>query len=112
MDLLTLGVAAAAVLLGLIVGIGVERAADRRRIEGQRSSARAEIESTLDGARKEAETIRRAAALEGKEEGYRLRDEQLEEVEARRSEADKLEKRLADREEAADRKASTLDDRQ
>jgi ribonuclease Y len=90
----------------------VERAADRRRIEGQRSSARAEIESTLDGARKEAETIRRAAALEGKEEGYRLRDEQLEEVEARRSEADKLEKRLADREEAADRKASTLDDRQ
>lgn len=112
MDLLTLGVAAGAVLLGLIAGIGVERAAERRRIDGQRSSARAEIESTLDGARREAETIRRAAALEGKEEGYRLRDEQLEEVEARRAELEKLEKRLADREEGADRKASTLDDRQ
>lgn len=109
---LTLGVALGALLVGLVAGIGVERVMDRRRADGRLQRAQAEVEGLMEAARREAETIRKAAALEGKEEGYRLRDEQLAEVESRRSELEKLELRLADREEAADRKAGLLDERQ
>ena len=112
MDPLTLGIAAAAAVVGLMAGIGLERALDARRADGRRRSARADAESVLESARREAETIRKGAALEGKEEGYRLRDEQLVEVESRRAEIEKLEQRLLDREESVDRKAAVLDERQ
>lgn len=112
MDLLTLGLAGGALLVGLIAGMGLEKVFDRRRLDGRRRSAEAETRGLIEAARKEAENVRRTAALEGKEEGYRLRDEQLSEVEARRMEVEKLEQRLADREEGSERKASTLDERQ
>jgi ribonuclease Y len=112
LDLFALSVAAAALLLGLLAGVALERALDRRRIDGRRQSVRAEIEGMLEAGRREAETTRKAAALEGKEEGYRLRDEQLAEAESRRTEVEKLEQRLADREENVDRKAVLLDERQ
>jgi ribonuclease Y len=112
LDLFALGVAAGALLMGLLGGVVLERALDRRRTDGHRQGARAEVEGMLEAGRREAETIRRAAALEGKEEGYRLRDEQLAEVESRRAEVEKLEHRLTDREENAERKAALLDERQ
>ncbi len=110
--LLMLGLGAGALLIGLVVGVGLERMLDRRRVDGRRATARAEVQGILDTAEREAENIRKAAALEGKEEGYRLRDEQLAEAEARRAEFEKLEQSLTDREENADRKAELLDERQ
>lgn len=112
MDPLTLSLAAGALVAGVVAGIGLERILDGRRAEGRRDAARHEVEGILEAGRREAETIRKAAALEGREEGYRLREEQLAEVESRRAEVEKLEGRLADREENTERKAALLDERQ
>ena len=66
----------------------------------------------LDAARTEADNLKRAAELAGKEEGYRLKQELLEEAEQRRGELDKVEKRLTEKEEGLERKLDVLDQRQ
>ncbi len=56
--------------------------------------------------------LRRAAELQGKEEGYRLKQELLEEAEQRRAEIEKIENRLSEKEEGLERKLDVLDQRQ
>ena len=108
MDTMTILAAAAALVLGVLGG----RALEVRRARAAKRSAEDEAAAVLDGARAEADSLRRAAELAGREEGYRLKQELLEEAEQRRGELDKTEKRLVDREEGLDRKLDLLDQRQ
>jgi len=113
MDPVTMIVAA---VVGIIVGAGAGAVAGRRlearQAELTRGTARTEANAILEAAEREAATLRRSAELAGKEEGFRLRDEQLRDVEERRVELEKLEKRIADREESLEKKLDALDQRQ
>ncbi len=51
-----------------------------------RGTAQAEARGILEAAEREAGTLKRSAELAGKEEGFRLRDEQLRDVETRNTE--------------------------
>jgi ribonuclease Y len=108
MEYLTIIVAAVSLIAGLLAG----RALQMRRAKRLRGGAEEEAGGIVAAAEKEAETLRRAAELSGKEEGYRLREELLKEAETRRAEVERQEKRLTEREESLDRKLDALDQRQ
>ncbi|MDT8435708.1 MAG: ribonuclease Y [Gemmatimonadota bacterium] len=119
MELLSLGLAVLVGAAGLAAGRWLERRGAARtrgsaeaQAEAIRDAAAREAEAIREAARTEADTLRRSAELAGKEEGFRLRDEQLREVDERRQELEKLEKRIADREETLERKLDALDQRQ
>jgi ribonuclease Y len=111
MDLGTLGIVAVAVLGGLFAGVGAGRLLESRRASRSLHGAESEAEVLLKTAREEAETIRRSGALEGKEEGFRLKEEILTELEGRRVDLERLEKRLSERDEGAAAKLEQIDQR-
>jgi ribonuclease Y len=102
----------AAAVVALVVGLFAGRALEVRKLKAARRTAEDEAAGILGAARTEADNLKRAAELEGKEEGYRLKQELLEEAEQRRAEQDKTEKRLSEREEGLERKLDVLDQRQ
>ena len=107
-NLITIFAAAAALILGVFGG----RALEVRRARAARRTAEDEAAGVLEAASSEADNLRRAAELQGKEEGYRLKQELLEEAEQRRAEIEKIEKRLSEKEEGLERKLDVLDQRQ
>lgn len=111
MDLVTLGIAAIALIGVSIVGLVAGRAWEVRRASGVRQGAESEAEVLLKAAREEAATIRRSMTLEAKEEGYRLKEELLADLEDRRSDLQQLEKRLTERDEGVTGKLELIDQR-
>ena len=107
-NLITILAAAAALVVGVFGG----RALEVRRAKAARRTAEDEAAGILEIAGTEADNLRRAAELQGKEEGYRLKQELLEEAEQRRAELDKTDKRLSEKEEGLERKLDVLDQRQ
>lgn len=107
-NLITILAAAAALVVGVFGG----RALEVRRAKAARRTAEDEAAGILETAVTEADNLRRAAELQGKEEGYRLKQELLEEAEQRRAELDKTDKRLSEKEEGLERKLDVLDQRQ
>jgi len=101
-----------AAALALVVGVVIGRVLYARRAAAAKRSAEDEAAGILAAARTESDNLRRAAELQGKEEGYRLKQELLEEAEQRRGEFEKTEKRLIEREEGLERKLDILDQRQ
>ncbi|MGA0121488.1 MAG: ribonuclease Y [Gaiellales bacterium] len=102
--------AVAALVIGLVVGaVGVrsimggrDRSAEEdalREIDGLRSDA----QSAVANAHREAETIRKEAALDAKEQLHELRRELEQALDERRVELSRLEERVATREEALSR---------
>jgi ribonuclease Y len=106
--LITILAAAVALVAGIIGG----RALEVRRARGARRTGEEEAAGILEAARVEAGNLKREAELAGKEEGYRLKQELVEEAEQRRSEIDKVDKRLSEREDGLERKLDVLDQRQ
>lgn len=107
-NLITILAAAAALVVGVFGG----RALEVRRAKAAGRTAEHEAAGILEAAGAEADNLRRAAELQGKEEGYRLKQELLEEAEQRRAELEKTEKRLSEKEEGLERKLDVLDQRQ
>ncbi len=104
----TLIIAILAVLSGLLVG-GVGGYVVRRLIAGSRyKSAVDEAAHVLD----EAEEKQRSLLLEAKEEAIRIRSSGEAELKDRRSEQQRVEQRVANREENADRRATNLERRE
>ncbi len=103
----TLLCAVVAVVAGL-VGVLVERRGLRRA----RGRLRGEADRILDQARNDAQGVRKAAELEGREEAHKLREEWAREAERRRGDLERLEQRVAERSEMLDRKLELLDERQ
>ena len=90
----------------------VGRRIEARQAELTRGTAQSEATGILEAAEREAGTLKRSAELAGKEEGFRLRDKQLRDVEDRRVEIERLEKRIGEREESLEKKLDVIDQRQ
>ncbi|MFQ5688673.1 MAG: ribonuclease Y [Gemmatimonadota bacterium] len=100
-------------LLGSVaLGVGIGLMLERRRVARYRGSAEEQARALVAAAEKEADALKRAAELSGREELQRLRDQWREEADARRAEIDGLERRAAKREESLDRKLAALEERQ
>jgi len=107
-------------LIGLLIGIVIAVIASlimfraginhRKRIaEAEIGSAEEESKRILSEALKAAESKKREALLEAKEEVHRSRVELDREIKERRNEIQRLERRLVQKEESLDRKAESLE---
>ncbi|HSJ16088.1 MAG TPA: ribonuclease Y [Longimicrobiales bacterium] len=97
-------VAVGALLLGLLLGYGLEHQRLRRR----KADAESEAARLIAAARQDVEQIQRVAELSGKEEAYRARQEWEREETRRREEVERSESRVEERRSALDRKYDVL----
>ncbi|HET7566295.1 MAG TPA: ribonuclease Y [Gemmatimonadaceae bacterium] len=100
--------AAAFFIVGRRVGGTAERAAQA----AAKSTAEETARRILDQAQREAETLRKAAVVSGKEETIRLREAWETEASKRREELERAEHRVQERETNLDRKFDILEQRE
>ncbi len=106
-----IGVAAGS-LVGWSVTLLLVRRFEIGRAKQLREGANQEVARILDNARLDADSLKRSAELEAKEETLRAKDEWEKELSKRRGEIERTERRLDDREGLLDRKYSMLDEKQ
>lgn len=84
----------------------------RKKIaEGKLNEAEIVAKRMVETAEKESEAIKKEKLLEAKEEAHKLRNEAEKEYKERRSEVQKFEKRVLQKEETLDRKISQMEDK-
>ncbi len=103
-----LAVLVAGCFLSLAAGLFIQRTRERQKAQGAKSLA----ESILSGAQKEAESVRKTATLEAREEWYRKKEEFDRETQESRRQLQKMERRLSDREASLNRRLDFLDRRE
>lgn len=108
MDSLGIAFAIVALVVGLFVGYIVRKSKHEKELVGARNTAT----GILEEAKKEAETMKREAMLEAKDENHRYRTEIETELKERRSEVLRQENRLSQREDNIDRKNDGLEKRE
>jgi ribonucrease Y len=96
-------------LIGLLVGAAIGYVARKSVAQREADSAEARARTILKDAEREAESAKREALVEAKDEAYRLRTETESDLKRRRAEIDKKEDRLAQRESNLDTRASTIE---
>jgi ribonucrease Y len=96
-------------ILGLLVGAGAGYLVRKSLAEKEVGSAEARARTLLDEARRDAESAKREALVEAKDEVYRMRQEAEQDIKARRAEIEKKEDRIANREATLDSRADSLD---
>ncbi len=107
-----IGLAAALMLLvGFLLGFFLSRSRERRQQQQERAEARDEASRIVGRAQEEAESLRKAGELQGREEAVRLREEWKEEESRRREELERTERKLAERSESLDRRFDRLNER-
>ena len=108
LDLLTVGIGAAALAVGaLVAGVISYRAGIKHRkkvAEAAIGSAELEAQRILADAEKQAESSKKEALVKAKDEIYRLRNESDKEIKERRADVQRQENRLHQKEESLDRK--------
>jgi ribonuclease Y len=109
--LAALGVAILALPALFFLGRKAGTSAELRRQASAKSTAEEASKRIIGDAEREAETVRKSAVVAGKEELIKLRESFETEVRGRRSEVEKEEKRIAERETTLDRKFDILDQR-
>ena len=92
-------------LIGFVLGVTYRKKVSEREI----SSAEEEAKRIINEGIKTAESKKREALLEAKEEAHRVRSECDREVKERRNEVQKQERRLQQKEENLDRKTENLE---
>ena len=95
----------AALVIGFILGVAYRKKVAEAEIAGEEEEAKRIINDAI----KSAESKKREALVEAKEEIHRNRTEFEKEEKARRSELQKQERRLQQKEETLDRKTDALD---
>lgn len=108
--LVVVGLAGAVV--SYIVGQRAGRATEHQRQVAAGRTAEAESHRILGEAEREADTLRKSAVLTGKEELMKLRENWEHELRDRRTEVEREEKRLKERDTILDRKFELLDQRE
>jgi len=93
----------------LLVGIGVGYFIRKISAEAKISSAETAAKRIVEEANQEAHALKREKELEAKEEAHRLRNELEKESKERRSELQRMERRLLQKEESFDRKISNIE---
>ncbi len=97
-------IVALAALVGLLLGYGGARLLDRTRL----NNVRARVADLTTQAERGAETIRKRAEVDAKDEFYKKREEFNREMELARAELREQERRLDKREDALEQKQQTL----
>lgn len=100
-----------ALLVGLWVGHTRGRSREQARREEERAQGRDEATRIVERAREEADSLRKAGELAGREEAVRLREGWEREEARRREEVERAERRLEERAAALDRKFDVLNER-
>ncbi|GLY10414.1 ribonuclease Y [Bacillus badius] len=100
------------ILLGLIVGVVVGYFVRKSIAESKIAGAKSAADQIVDDAKREAESLKKEALLEAKDEIHKLRTDTELELRERRNELQKQENRLLQKEENLDRKDDSLDKRE
>ena len=100
-------VAVVAAVAGFLLGGAVKEA----RLRRARATAGEERARLLEQAQQDAENLRKAEVLAGKEAAFRAKEDWEREEARRREDIERLERRLAEREEALDRKFTLLEEK-
>lgn len=108
MDFMSIAFAIVTLIIGLVLGIFIQKKNDEKQIDGAKATATA----IYDDAIKQAQNLKREALFEAKEENLKFRNEIEQELKERRNEANRLEKRLIQKEENLDTKSNNLDKRE
>jgi ribonuclease Y len=106
---------ALAVAIGVIlaiVGFALGQRREKARIEREKAAARDQASQIVSRANQEAETLKTAAELKGREEALRLRETWEKEEDRRREEMERMDRRLQERSEALDGKFDALNERE
>ncbi|GMV07456.1 MAG: ribonuclease Y [Gemmatimonadota bacterium] len=104
--------AAVGMILGMFLGFAFARSRERTRRELEKSQGQDEASRILKRAAEEAENLKKAGELAGREEGFRLREAWEKEEARRREDAERLERRLQERSEALDRQLERMSARE
>lgn len=98
-----------ALLVSIVVGILIGYFLRRSIAEAKISSAEHAAQQIVEEGKRSAESAKKEALLEAKDETHTLRTEAEDEIRERRTELQKQENRLVQKEEVLDRKSETLD---
>lgn len=105
-----------AVFITLVIAVPVSCLAAinyrKKIVESKLGSAEEKARQIIDDALKTAETKKREALLEAKEESLKMKNESEKETRERRTELQRYEKRVLSKEEAVDKKAESLERRE
>ncbi|MCH2460565.1 MAG: ribonuclease Y [Gemmatimonadetes bacterium] len=99
---------AVGVVLGALVALAVSAARERARQALEKQGAQGEASRILQRAREEAENIKKAGQLAGREEGFRLREAWEKDESRRRDDLERAERRAEERTDTLDRQARSL----
>ncbi|MCG6957845.1 MAG: ribonuclease Y [Gemmatimonadetes bacterium] len=110
---LVIGLAAAGgIIVGALIALGLARRRERARRELEKSQGTDEASRIIKRAEEEADNIRRAGELAGREESFRLREAWEKEEARRRDEAERMEHRLEERSDVLDRQFARINERE
>lgn len=98
-------------IIGVVVGIALGFVITRFVVNASTKRAALEAETLITDAEKQAETLRREAIIEAKDEVLKMKQEAQVENNQRMQEVRAAEKRITSREESLDRRVETLDAR-
>lgn len=108
MGLIEIAFAIIALIIGVVIGYFYRKSNHEKELAGARNTAT----SILEEAAKDAETMKKEAMLEAKEESHQYRSTIEEELRERRNDVLKQENRMIQKEENLDRKENTLSKRE
>ena len=97
-----------AIIILIVIGF-IQRAMINKASKNRIESLQKEAEGVLEDANKESEALKKEVILEAKEEAHKLRNDLEKESRERRSELQRLERRLLQREESLDKKSDLLE---
>jgi ribonuclease Y len=97
-----------ALIVGVVVGYFVRKSISEAKVAGAKNAA----EQIIEDAKRDAESLKKEALLEAKDENHKLRTEAEREIRERRNELQKQENRLLQKEENLDRKDESLEKRE
>lgn len=100
------------IFVALIAGAALGFAVNRFFMKDRTARAAEEADRTVKDAEKQAETLKKEALLEAKDQIFKLKQEAETDGKERRKEIQALESRLSDREASIDRRAESLDKRE
>lgn len=103
--------AVVAAVIAALAGFFGGQAVERSRLRRARATAEEEAARILAAAEQDAETLRKAEILAGKEEAFRAKEEWEREEGRRREEIERSENRIQERQELLDRKFLVLDEK-
>jgi len=99
-------------VIALALGVALGYAISRLLMKGRTARAAEEAERLVKDAEKQAETLKKEALLEAKDQNFKLKQEVEVETKERRKEIQLLEARMSEREASIDRRAESLDKRE